>query len=78
MTIEFANPITEAQGWIADHLLDDEQRAYEESWETGTGDASWELDLDRAARIMQALLPFATAWRTVERTNGMNYGGEPS
>lgn len=57
MTTDPLDPIAEAQGWIADHLLSDEQRAQEESRETGTGEDSWELDLDRSARIMQALLP---------------------
>lgn len=50
------DPTAEARNWITDYLLSDEQRASEEAWETGTGEESWDLDLDRAARTMRALL----------------------
>ena len=49
MTAEFTNPVTEAQGFIADNLLDDESRRAAEPFEP------W-FELDRAARIIRALL----------------------
>ena len=54
MTAEFANPITEAQGFIADFLFSDEVRAHPLVKKGYADDEVYELD--RAARIMRSLL----------------------
>ena len=60
---EFANVMAEASGFCLDWLLTDEQRAAERQWETGTGNESEQLELDRGARIIQALADEVTRLR---------------